>query len=306
MDCLIIGGGPAGLTAAIYLARFRRRFLLVDGAASRASWIPVSHNHPGFPDGIVGTELLARMRRQAQRYGAELLLGQVEQLERCSDGGFRARMTDGACHEARQVLLATGSDDVPPPLDLGHLDEAVARGLLRYCPICDAFEVIGRRIALAGTSRCRLREALLLRSYTADLTVLTLQHAWDLHDDERRALEEAGIRVVEAPATDLAIAEDGMDVRTEDGASHRFDALYVALGLRARSGLATELGAAHDADGALEVDRHQQTSVSGLYAAGDVVRGLAQISVASGHAAVAATAIHNALPLRHARAQERD
>jgi thioredoxin reductase (NADPH) len=300
MDCLIIGGGPAGLTAAIYLARFRRRFLLVDVGASRASWIPVSHNHPGFPEGIPGIELLARMRRQARRYGAELVVGQVERLERCRDGGFCGWMADGAHHEARQVLLATGSDDVPPPLDLGHLDEAVARGALRYCPICDAFEVIGRRIALAGTARCRLHEALLLRSYTSDLTVLTLRHAWDLQDDERRTLEEAGIDVVEAPATDLTIAENGMDVRTEDGATHRFDTLYVALGLRARSGLATELGAAHDPDGALDVDRHQQTSVPGLYAAGDVVRGLAQISVATGHAAIAATAIHNALPLRRA------
>ena len=108
MDCLVIGGGPAGLTAAIYLARFRRRFLVVDAGASRASWIPVSHNHAGYPDGIAGTDLLARMRAQAERYGAEIIRGRVERLERPAGGGFTAVMADGSRHEAERVLLATG------------------------------------------------------------------------------------------------------------------------------------------------------------------------------------------------------
>jgi thioredoxin reductase (NADPH) len=301
MDCLIIGGGPAGLTAAIYLARFRRRCLLVDTGASRAAWIPVSHNHPGFPDGIPGTELLARMRRQAQRYGAELVFGRIERLESRPDGSFVAWLDDGSRREAATVLLATGTDDIPPPLDLSHLDEAVARGLLRYCPICDAFEITGRRIALAGSGKCRIREALLLRSYTADLSLLTLGDPWDLPEHERRTLQDAGIDIIEAPAIGLAIDGDCFAVRTATGGTHRFASLYVALGLRARSALAVDLSATHDADGALIVDAHQQTSVPGLYAAGDVVQGLAQISVAMGQAAVAATAIQNSLPLRPAR-----
>jgi thioredoxin reductase (NADPH) len=300
MDCLIIGGGPAGLTAAIYLARFRRRCLLVDTGASRAAWIPVSHNLPGFPDGIPGTELLARMRRQAQRYGAELMLGRIERLEARPEGGFVAWLDDGSRHETASVLLATGTDDVPPPLDLSHLDETVARGLLRYCPICDAFEITGRRVALAGSGKCRIREALLLRSYTADLSLLTLGDPWDLPEDERRTLQDAGIDIIEDPASGLAVDGDCFTVRTTGGQTHRFDSLYVALGLRARSALAVTLGAAHDADGALLVDAHQQTSVPGLYAAGDVVQGLAQISVATGQAAIAATAIQNSLPLRPA------
>ena len=91
-----------------------------------------------------------------------------------------------------------------------------------------------------------------------------------------------------------------MTVRTSDDRTHRFDSLYVALGLRARSAMAIALGAEHDDDGALIVDAHQQTTVPGLYAAGDVVRGLAQISVAMGQAAIAATDIHNGLPLPRA------
>src|SRR5918997_1789358 len=100
MDCLVIGGGPAGLTAAIYLARFRRRFLVVDAGASRAAWIPVSHNHAGHPEGIPGPELLARMRAQAERYGARVERGAVEGLERRGEGSFAARLDDGRTLEA--------------------------------------------------------------------------------------------------------------------------------------------------------------------------------------------------------------
>lgn len=100
LDTLIVGGGPAGLTAAIYLARYRRRFLVVDSGASRASWIPLSHNHAGFPDGVTGDELLARMRAQAERYGARIVPGTVTAVER-GDDGYRVRTEDGRQFRAR-------------------------------------------------------------------------------------------------------------------------------------------------------------------------------------------------------------
>jgi thioredoxin reductase (NADPH) len=209
-------------------------------------------------------------------------------------------MQDGRRHEAERVLLATGAVDRSAPLDLPELEAAVQRGLVRYCPICDAYEVTGRKLALVGARRCRVQEALLLRSYTADLAVITLQDAWEQPDEERSMLSQAGIEIIEPPAREFAIEGEGLIVRTADGKRHAFDALYVALGLHARSDLATTLGAEHDGDGALIVDEHQLTSVPGLYAAGDVVQGLAQISVAMGQAAIAATAIHNELPLRRA------
>ena len=155
-------------------------------------------------------------------------------------------------------------------------------------------------MALAGTRSCRIQEALLLRGYTADLTLITLANPWELPEEERSTLAAAGIRIIEAPAGELVLEDDALAVHTSDGRMHRFDSLYVALGLRARSALAVAFGAEHDADGALTVDAHQQTTVPGLYAAGDVVQGLAQISVAMGQAAIAATAIHNGLPLPRA------
>ena len=206
----------------------------------------------------------------------------------------------GARHEAKRVLLATGTEDVPPPLALPDRKQAVQHGRLRYCPICDAYEVRGRKVALAGSGRCRIHEALLLRGYTADLTLITLVNPWELPEEERSTLAAAGIAILEPPASELVLEDDAIAVHTSDGSMHRFDSLYVALGLCARSALAVALGAEHDADGALTVDAHQQTTVPGLYAAGDVVQGLAQISVAMGQAAIAATAIHNGLPLPRA------
>ena len=253
MDCLVIGGGPGGLTAAIYLARFLRRFVVVDGGASRAATIPCSHNHAGFPDGIAGPELLDRMRRQARRYGARLVQGEVEALARDASGMFTARYR-GRQVSARRVLLATGAQDVEPGLP--GIEDAVRRGLIRHCPICDAYEARGQKVAIIGYGKCSVREVLLLRAYTADLTLLTLGRGLELPDDERAMLEAAGVRLIDQPVAELRMEGDRIGVwRLDGGQELRFDTLYTALGLRARSGVATALGARHDADGMLLVTR---------------------------------------------------
>jgi thioredoxin reductase (NADPH) len=292
LDCLVIGAGPAGLTAAIYLARFRRNFLVVDGGHSRAATIPLSHNHAGFPDGIAGPELLRRMRIQAKRYGARIVPGQVTELHRQGEGFF-AQLNNGTVR-ARTVLLATGVEDIEP--EIADLEGAVRRGLIRHCPICDAYEAIGQKVAIIGYGKCSLREALLLRAYTDDLTLLTLGREMQIPDEERAELAECGVRVLDDPVEQVVCEGDRIVAwQMQGGAAHRFDTIYSALGLRIRSDLARRLGAEHDADGALITDAHQRTNVPGLYAAGDVVRGLTQISVASGQAAIAATDINNSL-----------
>ena len=296
MDCLVVGAGPGGLTAAIYLARYLRDFLVVDAGASRAAWIPLSHNHAGFPEGIPGPELLARMRQQAERYGARIERGEVKALRREPDGSFTAEL-DGRSLSARRVLLATGVDDIEP--ELPDLDGAIRRGFVRHCPICDAYEVRGQKVAIIGYGKCSVREVLLLRGYTDDLTLLTTGRGLELPEGERALLEEAGVRLVDEPVREIAIDGDRIGVwRMQSGQELRFDTLYTALGLRGRSGLARALGAELDADGMLLVDDHQRTSVPGLWAVGDVVKGLGQISVAMGQAAVAATDINNSLERR--------
>jgi thioredoxin reductase (NADPH) len=294
LDCLVIGGGPAGLTAAIYLARFRRNAVVVDAGEARAAWIPVSHNHAGYPEGIKGVDLLMRMRIQAERYGADLRRGRVETLAREADGSFRAGTADGGTLRARTVLVATGVIDLEP--ELPDLFQAVQRGLIRHCAICDAFEVIGHRLAVIGEGAAVLREALFLRTYSDDISILTLGRPLVLSDAERRRMDEAGVKTVEVPVRRVATEEGRIaSLHLEDGTEHRFDTLYSALGTTARNEQARQAGVELAEDGRVLVRDHQRTNVPGLWAAGDIVHGLNQISVAMGQAAVASCAIHNHL-----------
>ena len=294
LDCLIIGGGPAGLTAATYLGRFRRTAVLVDAMSSRAAWIPKTHNLIGYTEGISGPILLEKMRSQAELYGAEWITGEVLALFRGIDGTFSG-LVEGRTITARRVLLATGGLDVEP--ELPGIRDAVRSGLVRYCPVCDAFEASGRRVALISYGECRVKEALLLRSYTADLTVLTLGREMHISPADEQTLHDSDIKVFHDPIVGLSRLNESIVTRLQ----HRdnpllFDILYSALGTRIRSELATSLGADADADGALIVDRHQRTTIPGLYAAGDVVRGLSQINIAAAQAAIAATSINSELP----------
>ncbi|SFH41689.1 thioredoxin reductase (NADPH) [Palleronia marisminoris] len=293
VDVVVIGGGPAGLTAATYLARFRRRFIVFDSGASRASRIPVSHNLPGFPDGIPGNTLLSRMREQAMRYGSRIVSDTVHRLRRDPDGSFLAETSAGTVR-SRMVLLATGCVDREP--DLPDIPEATRNGFLRYCPICDAYEVTGQKVAIIGYGACSLREALLLRGYTDDLTLLTLGRPMEFSPQDRKGLRDAGVRVIDVPVRQFGLADGAIDSwHMEGGEKHSFDAVYSALGRDVRSELARAVGAEGDAEGALIVDDHQRTNVPGLYAAGDAVKGLAQVAVATGQAAIAATDINNQL-----------
>lgn len=164
LDCLVIGAGPAGLTAAIYLARFHRSIAVVDAGHSRAAMIPRTHNHAGYPGGIPGSELLQRMRDQAAEFGVQVCSGLIEKLERESNG-FTAHGDDREW-SARTILLATGVVNNRPKIAPDIHDAAVARGLLRYCPICDGYEVTDQRVAVLGTGSHGFNEAVFLRMYS--------------------------------------------------------------------------------------------------------------------------------------------
>ena len=292
LDALVVGAGPAGLTAAIYLARFRRRFVVLHDGQSRAAWIPRTHNHPGFPGGVRGKVLLARMRRQAEGFGARLVEARVDQVRRGGDGAFTVRGEDGASWQARTVLIATGVRDHLPAL-VG-MEAAIARAVVRFCPICDAFEATGGRIAVLGDGDLGGREARFLSRYSERVTLLHTGPAKALSRAERRVLAKAGIDVVAATLDDLALDPTGVTLNGAGAEAARFDTLYLALGVAPRNDLAQAAGVRTNDDGYLvATPLHQETAVPGLYAAGDVVRGLNQLSVAQAEAAIAATAMHN-------------
>ena len=294
LDCLIIGGGPAGLTAAIYLARFHLNILVVDAGKSRASWIPCTRNHAGFPEGISGKELLERMREQACKYGAKVQTEFVTKLERDEESGLFAATWGSGSAVARSVLIATGVTNRRPPMDEELHDEALSRGLVRYCPICDGYEVTDKRVGVIGSGSHGVAEAVFIRSYTADVTLIAPDKALRLKPEDSRKLKDAGIECVDGPAQAVAIDRNCIVVDTAEG-HYAFDSIYPALGSDTHTQLAEMMGADLSSDDCIKVDSHQRTSVPGLYAAGDVVIGLDQISHAMGEGGVAATTIRNDL-----------
>ncbi len=292
VDCLIVGAGPAGLTAAIYLGRFHRSLVVADGGESRAAMIPVSHNYPGFPDGLAGWDLLARLRSQAKQYGGTIVEEKVQSLT-LRDGWFETNI-QGAPLRAQKVLLATGVLDEHPLVE--NWEESVRAGKIRLCPVCDGFEAQDQNIGVISTPECCASHALFLRNYSRRVT-LFCQPAKTLPDQCLADLHAARVEVPGAAVETITVNqnEDPL-VRTNDGREFRFDTLYVLVGEAKGIHFATALGAACRPTGHLELDEHQCTTVPGLYAAGDVVSYLHQVSVAIGQAAIAATHMHNSLP----------
>ena len=299
-DCIIVGAGPAGLTAAIYLARFHLAIRMFDCGTSRASWIPTSHNHAGFPDGIHGEDLLDRMREQAAKHGALREPKRVTDLAKDTDCFIVS--CDDEEYRARTVLLATGVvNNRPQGIDDQLHQEALARGLLRYCPVCDGYEVTDKRVAVIGTGAHGTAEAQFVRTYTRDVTLISPDGDHDLSEVCSAQLAQAGIRRVAGPCGGFAIENGQLALDTADERM-AFDSVYPALGSVVRSGLAAKIGAKLTDEDSVIVDDHMETGIPGLFAAGDVVAGLDQISNAMGQAGVASTTIRNHLarekPLR--------
>jgi len=290
LDCLIVGAGPAGLTAAIYLARFHLKVTIIDAGQSRALWITETHNHACFPNGLSGLEWLVRMRQQEVKYGAKICDGRVSELAK-DRSTFSVRFGDDEI-KASNVLLATGVVNRRPEMDNNLHEKALAAGGLRYCPICDGYEVTDKKIAVIGTGARGLAEAEFLRNFTANITLICPDGPHDLDADQQGAAIRLGVEMVDGPAKIECVIENGIVVSVGKR-ELEFASIYPALGSDVNNMLAKLLNAKCGEDGGITVDSHQRTNVPGLYAAGDVVIGLDQISHAMGEGGVAAVTIRN-------------
>lgn len=241
------------------------------------------------------TELL-----QARENGATIANGRVTALRK--RGPLFDAEHDGGKVVARSVLLATGITDRRPAMEEVDHDDALARGLIRYCPICDGFEVRDKQIAVIGTGSHGAREARFLRSYTRSVTLVAPDGAHDLSVVDRDELDRLGVAMTDGPATDFRIEDERLSL-TANGKRLGFDTAYPALGATIHSELAVNLGVAARGGGCLLVDDHTRTSIAGLYAAADVVLGLDQISGAMGQAALACSTIRNDLVEQAERAR---
>jgi thioredoxin reductase (NADPH) len=279
-DVLVIGGGPAGLAAALQLARYDRRVALFDTGHGRSTWHQVNHNYLGFPGGVAARRLRELGRQQLAAYSSVTVLAhKVESVTR-SQEQFAAQGEAGTWI-GRALILCTGVLDHYPHFE--GWQEFVGRSIF-WCITCDGYGAKGARVLVIGNTNQALMEAMQLSRFTRKLTVLTDSHRWSLDPAVVERVTASGIPIV-YDRIERIEGHDGrlVAVYTQSGQRLALDQLFCEQGCTPQSRLAAQLGARLDAQGYVVVDDEQQTCVSGVFAAGDV---------ALGHAHQIATAVH--------------
>jgi thioredoxin reductase (NADPH) len=294
-DALIIGGGPAGLSAAIYLARARRSVVVFDRVQpGRSDWSQHNQNYLGFPGGISITELKDRGRRQAERFGARFCAVELTDLRR-TDSRFAATVDGGTIH-GRAVILATGVTD--QWVTFPGYEEFIGRSM-HTCIVCDGYEMVGQRVMVAGNDEHAAEVARQLLAYDpASVTVVTNDEQLQIPEPAMQMLAASGINVIVDRIVTARAQERGCFTALElhGGAVVGVDHLFSLQGARPNSDLARTLGAATSAGGYIEVDTQARTNIADLYAAGDVTRLFSHLVLTAAHeGATAATTLNHDL-----------
>jgi thioredoxin reductase len=286
-DVAVVGGGAAGLSAALVLGRARRRVVVIDAGAPRNA--PAAHMQ-GFlsRDGMPPADLLALAREEVRGYGVEIIEDQVVQIE----PGFTLGLAGGGAVTARRLLLATGAVDQLP--DIPGARERWGRDFL-HCPYCHGWEVRDKPIGVLGTDPGSVEHAQLLRQWSDDIVFFS--HAHSLTAEERGALDARGIAVIEGTVTALSVVEDRLHaVELSDGRVIPRAAVFIRPSLRPHAdGLIESLDCEVGEDGFVRVDASGRTSVSGVWLAGNASNQRAQVITAAGEGSAAAIAINTDL-----------
>ena len=290
-EVIIIGGGPAGLSAAIYIGRARRDVLVVDSGKPMARWEPDVQNYLGFPDGISGDALIDRGRSQAERFGAEFTEDEIVNASG-SKGAFTVEGRNGV-YEAKRLLIATGIYHLPPEIE--GVSECTGHSMF-FCKDCDGVRVDGKAVGIYGWRNETVEYALGMLFYSPTVAILTdgRQPMWD--DQHQEWIHDYSIPVYRDEIREVKRCDSQLQsLALGDGVEAKFDALFTTRGDVYLNRLAKALGAAIDDDGEILVDERQATNVPGLYAAGCVTPANCQIIIAAGQGAVAAQAINRDL-----------
>lgn len=284
-DCVVIGGGPAGLAAATWLARYRRNVVVLDSGDYRAQRVESSHGYLGR-DPQRPLEFLSTAREQLFGYRtAQEVRARAESAQRMSDGSFEVRCHDGRHVRAARVVLATGVDDTYPQLD-GFADHYGASAF--HCPACDGYTAEGQDVVAYGWDLRLVGFATSLLNWARSVTVLTGGRTFAGDDACRKVLERHDIEIVRTPAVKmLGTRGDLQGVQLDDGRLVPASLLFFSVDHVPRVDIARQLGCRVDAEGYVAIDGSGRTSVEGVYAAGDVVPGLQLIQVAAAEGCVA-------------------
>jgi thioredoxin reductase (NADPH) len=268
-DVLVVGGGPAGMSAALYLARYDRQVALFDVGRGRSTWHQINHNYLGFPGGIAARELRERGRQQLAEYDQVTVLEhKIDRIER-ENGGFVASGQAGAWR-GKAVILCTGVID-----HYSHFegwDEYVGRSMF-WCITCDGYGCKDACVVVTGNTNAAASEALQLQRFTDRITVLTDSHDCYIDDEFQRRLRQHNIELIH-DKIDAAIGRDGQfeAICTKGGRRIELDQLFSQHGATPQTKLAQQLGVLLCREGYICVDSEQKTNVAGVYAAGDVTR----------------------------------
>lgn len=307
-DVIIVGGGCAGLSAALYLARAKRNVLVIDSGQSLALWEPDVQNYFGFPDGISGEELIRRGKAHAKKYEAEIVEDEISDASR--EGGEFLLQGKKNSYRSKRVLLATGVLHIPP--DIPHVNECLGHSMF-FCKDCDGYRSQEKQIVIVGQNNDAVEYALGMLFYSP--TVFIATNGKDLRWDKEHSqwIAEYEIPVYESRVIEVEQKKGLIKSLTfEDGRCVAVDALFTTRGDIFHNKLGKALGAELDSDGQIIVDYCMKTSVPGLYAAGCVTPANCQMIIAAGDAATAAQAINRDLfeeslknhALRHFRAKQ--
>ncbi|WP_139347802.1 NAD(P)/FAD-dependent oxidoreductase [Nocardia donostiensis] len=290
-DVVVVGGGTAGLSAALVLARSCRRVVVIDAGGPRNGAAESTH---GFltRDGTTPEQLLAIARAEVLRYGAQLLTGRVVDIAE-TDGGFAVKPEEGAVVEARAVVVATGLRDELPAIS--GVREQWGTGVL-HCPYCHGYEVRDAPLAvLGGANRpFSVHQAALVRQWSDDVIFFPREIA--LSGEEHRRLEARGVRVVEGDVARIVVHDAHLSgVELASGEVFPRAAVFVGPCFVPRDELLTRLRCAVGDDGWVAVDATGRTSVPGVWAAGNVVDSPAQLIHAAAAGSRAAVAVNHYL-----------
>ena len=299
-DVVVIGGGAAGLSAALVLSRARRKVLVVDAGSPRNA--PAAHMNGYLSrDGMPPADLLATGRKEVTGYGGEIMDGTVTDVVRGGDG-FTI-LSGGQRISGRRVLVTTGLRDELP--DIPGLGDRWARDVL-HCPYCHGHEVSDRRLGVIGGTPGAVRYAQIVRQWTRDLTYFTSTETLSAVD--RAQLHARNIDVIEGIINQLVTDDEDelRGVQMRDGCVIPVDALFVPPSFVPNSALLVGLGCDVDTDGWVTVDTTGRTSVPGVWAAGNIVDPRAQVITAAGAGSAAAIAINADLVEEDVRNAVRD